>query len=287
MTTDANVPYAAPGSLRLQIRQICGKAPDADLLLCHVLECSREQLYAMTELRLESREYQRLMRLARRRSRGEPLAYLTERMEFHDLEFQVSPDVLIPRPETELLVETTLPVLAERPASRILELGTGCGVVAISLANGRPHCNVLATDVSEAALAMARRNAIRHRAANIRFLISDWYHALPGRRFDVIVSNPPYVGADDPDLDPQVARYEPPLSLFAGENGKACLREIIRSAPRHLSAGGHVVLEHGWKQANAVERLMREAGLEYLGRRKDHQGHERVSAARFMGPGTL
>lgn len=284
------------GTVRRQLRQRFGNHSDTvildgDLLLCHVLSCSREQLYAAPEAPVSEEQYEQWMTRVRCRLKGMPLAYLLERKEFYGLTFRVTPDVLIPRPETETLVEAVAALLSDarcdghRRQTAILELGTGCGAVAITLAKKYPQCAFLATDISAAALAIARQNAADHRVNNVRFILSDWFQAFPGDKtsgdFDFIVSNPPYVAIDDPDLTDDVARYEPALSLFAGEQGLDCLDEIIRNASRYLTVGGYVAVEHGRCQSDAVAALIRDTGLDYVKSVNDASGYARVAVARL------
>ncbi len=247
---------------------------EGDYLLCHVMGCGRAELYAHPEATLAPARRRRLEVLLMKRLDGVPLAYLTGVREFFSLEFEVSPEVMIPRPETETLVETALALTPEHAC--ILDLGTGCGAVAIAIAVARPDATITACDNRRGALAIAERNVARHHAS-VTFVESDWFEKLPGGRFDVIVSNPPYVGADDPDLDPAVAAYEPHAAVFAEEDGLACLRRIIAEAPRRLAERGVLVLEHGHTQADAVAALMRAAGFDGIHCIRDAADRPRVT----------
>jgi release factor glutamine methyltransferase len=219
-------------------------------------------------------------RLFARRRAGEPVAYITEAREFFGLLFRVTPAVLIPRPETELLVERSLARLSARRAPRVLDLGTGCGAVAIALAHARADAEIWATDLSAEALALAQENAARH-GVRLRLLRSDWFDALAGERFDLIASNPPYVASSDPHLQQGDVRFEPRRALVGGSDGLECIRIISRGAHAHLVPGGWLLFEHGWDQGPDCERLLR--GLDYAGvsDASDLAGHRRVCEGRF------
>lgn len=214
--------------------------------------------------------------LLRRRLSGEPVAYLTGMREFYGRSFQVSPNVLIPRPDTELLVELALARMPASHAVEVLDLGTGSGCIAITLSLERPHARVTAVDRSVAALAIAKHNAgILN--AHVEFLSSDWFAALAGRRFDLIVGNPPYIAAADPHLTRGDVRFEPPSALAAGPDGLADLRHLITEAPSHLKPGGTLLLEHGYDQADAVQALLQAAGFRHTQSWPDLAGTLRVS----------
>lgn len=207
---------------------------------------------------------------------GRPVAYLTGIREFYGRPFEVTPDVLIPRPETELLVEQALLHLPAGQPSRVLDLGTGSGCVAVTLALERPQAIVTAVDRSPPALALAERNA-RTLGAKVRFLQSDWFASLGGERFDLIVGNPPYVAAGDPHLGRGDVRFEPRDALAAGPDGFDDLRRIVREARAHLAPGGWLWLEHGFEQGESARRLLREAGLERVETLPDTAGLPRIS----------
>jgi release factor glutamine methyltransferase len=247
-------------------------------LLATVLELSRERLVAFPETAVPGPALEAFAALVARRQAGEPLAYLRGMQEFYGRPFCVTPAVLVPRPDTETLVEVALELLQSMPAPSVLELGTGSGCIATTLQLERPDARILATDVSEAALAVARGNA-RALGAAPEFLLSHWYAALaPQARFDLIVSNPPYVAAGDPHLDG--LRYEPHHALTDGSDGLQSLSHIIAGAAGHLKPGAWVVLEHGYDQAAAVERLLRAAGFRETAARRDAGGHLRVTCGR-------
>jgi len=232
---------------------------EAELLLCSVLGCERVWLIAHAEEGIDpSRARAARDRFARRRA-GEPVSYITGCREFYGLPLRVTLDVLIPRPETERLVELALERLSPGAPARVLDLGTGSGAIAIALATERPGLGIVATDVSEAALALARRNARDH-GAEIDFVLSDWFDALRPGQFDLIVSNPPYVAAGDAHLELGDLRFEPRLALIGGEDGLTCIRKIAEHARSWLSPGGCLLLEHGYDQRDRCIDLFREFG---------------------------
>ncbi len=214
--------------------------------------------------------------LLEQRLAGQPVAYLTGMREFYGRRFHVGPDVLIPRPETELLVERALSHLPTGQPLRVLDLGTGSGCIAVTIALERPLAIVTAVDRSPAALALAQRNASALKAA-VRFLQSDWFAALAGEHFDLIVGNPPYVAADDPHLGRGDVRFEPLAALAAGHDGFGDLRRIIRDAPAHLAPGGWLWLEHGFEQAELTRRLLQEACMQHVQTLQDAARLPRIS----------
>jgi release factor glutamine methyltransferase len=250
-------------------------ALDAELLVAHVLGCGRAALAADPARALAPDERAALESLALRRLAGEPLAYLTGRREFWSLEIEVTPDVLVPRPETELAVERALAAISQLRRPAVLELGTGSGAIAVAIAVERPDAAVTATDASAAALAVARRNAARHGLRNLCFLEGSWYEPLGAARFDLIVSNPPYVAAGDAAL--ASLAHEPRLALAAGADGLAALAPIAAGAPAQLAAGGRLVVEHGAAQGPAVRALLEAAGFGSIETRRDLAGRERVT----------
>ena len=252
---------------------------DARALLCHALSRDAAWLIAHSNDALDEALRERFEQLARRRATGEPVAYLTGEREFYSLPFKVTPAVLIPRPETELLVDAALECIPADAPCRVLDLATGSGCVAVAIAKHRARARVTATDVSRAALAVARDNAARH-GAGIEFLESDWFDALGSRRFDLIVSNPPYVAERDPHLSEGDLRFEPCAALVAGADGLSCIRLIVAQARAHLEPGGGLLFEHGHVQAARCRALLAEAGLSEVASRRDLAGIERVSGGR-------
>ncbi|HQR52532.1 MAG TPA: peptide chain release factor N(5)-glutamine methyltransferase [Burkholderiales bacterium] len=249
---------------------------EAQGLLAAAACLSRAQIAARQGDRLDGPVRRAYADLVERRSRGEPYAYLVGRREFHGLDFRVTPAVLIPRPETEILVDAVLARIGPDQDARILDLGTGSGAIAITLARLRPRAEVSATDSSAAALGVARANALSL-AARMRFVESDWYAGLGRERFDVIVSNPPYVAAGDPHLDRGDLRFEPRAALVGGADGLDCLRALVGGAARHLTPGGALFFEHGHDQAAACRELLEVAGFQSISTIRDLAGIERVT----------
>jgi len=253
---------------------------DAAVLLAHVLGCARTWLVAHDDDPLPRLQADAFFALAKRRRAGEPVAYLTGTREFWGLSLRVTPDVLIPRPETETLVELALEWLPRDGAQRVLDLGTGSGAIALAIAAERPRARVVATDASAAALAVARDNAARLALTNVEFTHADWYDGVPGGAFDLVVSNPPYVAADDPHLSAGDLRFEPAGALASGVDGLAALRTIVGGAPARLARGGALAVEHGYNQSPAVQDLLREAGFSRITVRRDLAGIPRVAGGR-------
>lgn len=250
---------------------------DAQLLLAHVVGKSRAWLFAWPEHELDAAQRATFERMVAARERGEPVAYLTGHREFWSLDLVVTPDVLIPRHETESLVELALADIPEDRDVRIADLGTGSGAIALVLARERPRAHVLATDASTAALAVARDNARRLDIRNVTFAEGDWCEALGRERFDLIVSNPPYIAAHDPHLDIGDVRHEPKSALIAGVDGLDAIRRIVADANAHLRSGARLLIEHGWDQAERVRALFMAAGYVHVGSARDAAGHERVT----------
>jgi release factor glutamine methyltransferase len=252
---------------------------DARVLLEYVTGLDHAAILAAPDRTLDEATLARFRALLERRRAGEPIAYITGRREFWSLDLEVTPDTLIPRPETELLAERALQLVPADARWDIADLGTGSGAIALSIASERPHCQVLATDRSDAALAVARRNAARLRIANIEFSCGPWCEALGERLFDLIASNPPYVADDDPHLREGDVRFEPVSALRAGPAGLDELKTIIDCARSHLKPGGWLLLEHGYDQGEAVRALLADGGYDAITTHADLAGHERFSEA--------
>ncbi|MCA1324260.1 peptide chain release factor N(5)-glutamine methyltransferase [Herbaspirillum sp. alder98] len=248
------------------------------ILLCHALRLTRVQLITQSERRLEQAEADALAALFARRLRGEPIAYIVGAREFFGLEFRVTPDVLIPRPDTELLVELALERLP--PRARLLDMGTGSGAIAVAVAHARPDAVVTALDASAAALEVARGNALAN-GVRVDFRLSDWYQALQGARYDVIASNPPYIVEGDPHLAQGDLRFEPIDALTDHGDGLSDLHAIIDGAAAHLENGGWLLMEHGYDQAAAVRALLQGSGFSDVQSWRDLAGIERVSGGRL------
>lgn len=255
---------------------------DAQVLLAHVLGCNRAWLIAHADDILSMDHATAFFALAKRRRVGEPVAYLTGVREFWGLPLRISPAVLIPRPETETLVEVALAHLPAREPCRVLDLGTGSGAVALAIAHERPEARVLATDISDAALSVARENAHLLSISNVEWVQSDWYAQLPAAAvdFDLIVSNPPYVEAGDAHMDGGDLRYEPAHALTPGSDGLAAVRRIIFDGVTRLQPLGCLAVEHGYDQADAVRGLFDMAGLRDVRTARDLAGIPRVTYAR-------
>ncbi len=254
-------------------------AIDARALLRHVIGCDEAWLISNSDRQLSAKEQEAYATLRARRAAGEPVAYLTGEREFYSLDFNVTPAVLIPRPETELLVEAALGHLPVDSPLRVLDLATGSGCVAVTIARQRPRATVTATDLSRDALALARKNAARH-GASIEFVESDWFAALAGRRFNVIVANPPYIAAGDAHLAAGDLRFEPRAALVAGPLGLECIEVIVEQAPRHLVPGGWLLFEHGYDQGPCSRALLAAGGYQEISTLRDLAGSERVSGGR-------
>lgn len=251
---------------------------DARVLLAHALERSSAWLFAHGDDTIEPDALDRFETLLARRAQGEPVAYLTGRRAFWSFELMVSADTLIPRPETELLVELALERLQIGVESRVADLGTGSGAIALALAHERPQAQVVAVDVSAGALDIARANARELELRNLEFRQGDWLQPLAGERFDLIVSNPPYIADADPHLD--ALRYEPAPALSSGADGLDAIRIIASNAPAHLRSGGWLLLEHGWDQGDAVRALLQAAGFDSVETRRDLEHRDRVTLGR-------
>lgn len=258
------------------LRQVRLEPLEARILIAHALQWSRVQLVTRSQEPLSDAQYQRIDSWFSRRASGEPIAYILGVREFHGLDFEVSPAVLIPRPETELLVALANERLPY--GGSVLDLGTGSGAVAITLAHVRSDASVTATDVSANALQLAQRNAARHQLS-VHFVLSDWYQAVVGS-FDLVVSNPPYIAAGDAHLSQGDLRFEPADALTDHADGLQALSALITGAPQHLRQGGWLLMEHGYDQAAAVRELLEQAGWTDVQSWRDLAGIERVSGAR-------
>lgn len=253
---------------------------EAELLLLHALQRPRSWLFAHATDPVDLADRDSFHALLARRAAGEPVAYITGQWGFWTLQLEVSPATLIPRPETELLVEQALARLpADRPCT-IADLGTGSGAIALALASERPLAQVLATDFSGEALAVAKRNAARNAVSNVAFAQGSWHAPLQGQRFDLIASNPPYIASDDPHLARGDLRFEPSTALASGQDGLDDIRLIADGARAHLLPGGWLLLEHGWDQGAAIRALLQQAGLDEVQTVQDLEQRDRVTLGR-------
>ncbi|HNJ76598.1 MAG: peptide chain release factor N(5)-glutamine methyltransferase [Rhodocyclaceae bacterium] len=281
-----NAPAAQ--TLKATVEQVKRRIPrlDARLLMQHLLGITHAQYLADPDRKLNGAEVEAFMTLVLRRERGEPVAYLLGEKDFYSRSFRVTSDVLIPRPDTELIVTLALKRLKTLTWPRVLDLGTGSGAIAVTIACEHPEAAVVAVDVSPAALAVARENADRL-GGKVGFIESDWFSALGDEAFDLIVANPPYVAARDPHLLQDGLPFEPDLALTDGADGLSCIRRIVADAPAHLVAGGLLLIEHGYDQAEAVRGLLQAGPFTEIATWQDLSGNDRVTGACYTSSGTV
>lgn len=256
-------------------------AYEARLLLLHTLNKPFAWLIAHDTDSLTAGQRMTFQTLLTRRAAGEPVAYLTGHQGFWTLDLAVTPDTLIPRAETELLVHLALERLPHEAPARVLDLGTGSGAIALAIASERRGSQVIAVDASASALEMARGNAVRNGIANVEFFLGNWFAPLHGQCFDLIASNPPYIAQSDPHLQQGDLRFEPAMALSSGTDGLDAIRRIAAEAPAHLHAEGWLLLEHGWEQGAAVRAVLQEAGLINVSTWQDLERRDRVSLGRM------
>lgn len=251
----------------------------AEILLQHSLEVSRTYLYAHSDQTLSQYEYERYQTMLAQRKQGMPIAYITGQRSFWTFELGVSTDTLIPRSETELLVERSLALADPLQSMTVLDLGTGSGAIALALASERPHWRITACDQSAPALAIAEKNARSLQITSIQFVLSNWLQAFH-QQFDMIVANPPYLSADDPHMQQGDLRFEPQSALVSGQDGLDALRTIIHESYQHLTNQGILLVEHGYNQGTAVRDLFVRYGYQDTHSVRDEQGHLRVCTGR-------
>jgi release factor glutamine methyltransferase len=256
---------------------------DARVLMQQVLDANHAYLIVHSDQVLATGQVTKFRQFVERRAAGEPVAYITGKREFYGMAFEVTPSVLIPRPETELLVDLALERIPASRAARILDLGTGSGAVAIAIAKHRRLAHVTAVDISPDAAAIARANMRRHEVDNLSIVEGDWFGGVAGEIFDLIVANPPYVARADPHLSQGDLRFEPPIALSGGEDGLDCLRQIIAAASAHLVEGGSLLVEHGYDQAEICRELLGIAGYGSVFSHPDLAGIMRVSGGILPG----
>ena len=255
---------------------------DAQLLLAHVLAVSTSYFYTWPEKLVSTSDVGRFNDLLARRELGEPVAYLLGQQAFWSLDLEVAPCTLIPRADTERLVEVALSVLDISKVNRILDLGTGTGAIALSLASEQPKSTVVGVDLVEEAVALAKRNALRNKLSNVDFLQSSWFDALEGcEPFDLIVSNPPYIDPDDEHLSQGDVRFEPKSALVADNHGMADIEHIIQIAPNFMMPNAYLMFEHGYEQAAAVRKCLIDAGFSAVESFQDLGGNDRVTIGQY------
>ncbi|MEP6702122.1 MAG: peptide chain release factor N(5)-glutamine methyltransferase [Betaproteobacteria bacterium] len=253
---------------------------EATILLAHALDMAKASMLARLDDEVAPDFAELFRELVRRRIKGEPIAYLTASREFYGIELKITSAVLIPRPETELLVDAALERIPADRQIAILDLGTGSGAVALAIAVHRPQSKVIAIDVSAAALEVAVVNAHAQRVANVNFIVSDWYATVPSGTFDLIASNPPYVAEKDPHLGQGDLRFEPNLALTAGADGLSAIRTIVAGARARLRENGWLLFEHGYDQGERCRRLVSDAGFVEVSTLRDLAGLDRVCVGR-------
>ncbi|MDX1335090.1 MAG: peptide chain release factor N(5)-glutamine methyltransferase [Gammaproteobacteria bacterium] len=262
----------------------CSENPrlDAELLLAHVMGKDRGYFYTWPDQELDPRLQRAFDELLKQRLNGTPIAYLIGTREFWSMDLSVTPDVLIPRADTEILVEQALEKIPSDTTVRILDLGTGSGAIALAIAYERPLADIYAIDQSQAALDVAKRNAEKHGLDNVHFACSNWYEALPEEAsFDLIVSNPPYIRDDDPHLVQGDLPHEPRSALASGKEGLDDIQKILSGIRQYLKTGGWLMVEHGYDQGAAVQQLFTESGLEQICCHQDLQGLDRICIGRL------
>ncbi|SUC01107.1 N5-glutamine S-adenosyl-L-methionine-dependent methyltransferase [Proteus vulgaris] len=264
----------------LQLIESDSPKRDAEILLGHVTQRARTYLMAFNETLLSQDELTQLSQLLTRRIKGEPIAYLVGEREFWSLPLKVSPATLIPRPDTECLVEQALEKLPTEPTT-ILDLGTGTGAIALAMASERPDCHIIGVDFQAEAVALAQENATRLALNNTEFMESCWFSSLSGYQFGMIISNPPYIDENDEHIHQGDVRFEPLTALVAGNNGFADIEIIIETARQFLTDKGWVLLEHGWQQGEGVRKIFTDKGYCCVETFRDYGGNERVTVGRW------
>jgi release factor glutamine methyltransferase len=250
---------------------------DAEILFCDVMQFNRTRIYSHPDQVVPEDKMALFQSLIEQRQQGCPIAYLTGKKEFWSLELAISEDTLIPRPETELLVETALQMIPEDAAFNILDLGTGSGAIAIAIASERPNCKIVATDINTNTLVMAEKNAETHQLQNIQFYLSNWFQNIPSQEFDLIVSNPPYIKQDDAHLSQGDVRFEPELALVAGIDGMQAINMILENALQYLTADAYLLIEHGYDQRLLVQEAFLKNDFKQPKTFQDLSGQDRIT----------
>lgn len=272
--------------LRLADKRLTPTSPtpclDAEVLMAHMLKTQRSYLHSRPEKALKPNQLKEFRNLIDKRYAGQPIAYLTGHREFWSLEFEVTPDVLIPRPETELLIEVALNIIPKHKDWMVADIGTGSGAIAVALAHERTRIAIDACDNCNHALAIAKNNAEKHNAHNISFYWSDWLSNLPDQKYQLIISNPPYIAETDPHLQQGDVRFEPIVALQSGNHGFNALKSIASQARPRLAANGYLLLEHGYTQADQLASVLSQFGFSNITVFPDLLGHQRVTIARWI-----
>ena len=253
---------------------------DAQVLLAHALHVNQAYLYTWPNKTVSEEQYQQFQSMLNRRLTSEPIAYIIGQKEFWSLPFIVNSSTLIPRSETELIVEFCVNTFTSDQALKLLDLGTGCGAIAIAIASMRPNWQIVATDISNDALTTAQKNAENLQINTVQFIQSHWFKQVPLAQFDIIISNPPYIAKDDSHLNSPELAYEPMQALVSDDQGMSDLSHIIRHAQRYLASNGYLILEHGYNQSDAVSQLMSANGYTHIINQADLSGIQRVTAGR-------
>lgn len=254
---------------------------DAEILLQSVLGCDRSHFYSHPEKMVPDDKLESYQSLLSLRAKGTPVAYLTGQKEFWSLTLKVTDDTLIPRPETELLVEHALELIPDDAPLNVLDMGTGTGAIALSIARERPQLNIIASDISERTLDIARSNAKLNKISNVKFIHSNWFSEIKDGPFDLIICNPPYIAEQDTHLQEGDVRYEPRQALVSGPEGLDDLRIIIQQSPDFLKHGGHMLLEHGYQQGQKITELLKSFHYSEINILRDMAGHHRSTTAIF------
>ncbi|MDH3343330.1 MAG: peptide chain release factor N(5)-glutamine methyltransferase [Gammaproteobacteria bacterium] len=254
---------------------------DAEVLLCHVLNCTATHLIAWPEKQLDIEQTQTFHQLIEQRHAGTPVAYLTGSREFWSLNFKVTPATLIPRPETETLVEFVLDKFSAQKNLKMVDLGTGSGAIAIAIASERPDWEIIASDISKEALSIATENARIHQISNIQFIESNWFEQLDQQRFDLIISNPPYIAEKDQHLSQGDVRFEPPGALSSGKTGMDDIKHITAQSKKHLNPNGWLAFEHGYDQNQPVSDCFNHYAFQEVTQLTDLSGQARISAGKY------
>ncbi len=250
---------------------------DAEILFCDVMQFNRSRIYSHPEQIVPDDKSVLFQSLIAQRQQGRPIAHLTGKKEFWSLQLAINEDTLIPRPETELLVETALQLVPDDTTFNILDLGTGSGAIAIAIASERPNCKIVATDINTNALTIAKKNAEIHQLKNIQFYLSNWYQNIPSQEFDLIVSNPPYIKEDDEHLSQGDIRFEPELALVAGTDGMQAINIILENAKQYLASDAYLLIEHGYDQRSLVEEAFLKHDFKQLKTFQDLSGQDRIT----------